>query len=137
MKTLFLGLLALTIAGSVTANGGPAATMKYNSQSCPSNMTCMNQGMQYGNGHYWGRGYGHGRWISFDQSNARGWQLMSVDERTAFQNEMRAVTTYEECSTVRDKHRALLEERASANNVTLMAPPNDICARMKANGIIK
>ena len=128
MKTLLFSLLALAMVGTVAANGGPASTMKGGMQSCPtSNMSCANQGTQCGFG---GPGMGRGRWAAADPSIAKGWQLMTIEERVNFQNEMQVVSTYDECKTVQAKHRAIMQERAKANNQSLMSPGRDMCAHM-------
>jgi hypothetical protein len=79
---------------------------------------------------------GPGRY-SFNQDNVRGWQLMTVEERTAHQEKMLSFKTYDECKAFQDAHRAELDARAKAQGKTLVAPRNNACDGMKAQGLIK
>lgn len=51
-----------------------------------------------------------------------GYQLMTPEERTAYQDKMRAATTWEERQKIRDEHRALMDQRAKEKGVTLAEP---------------
>ncbi len=51
-----------------------------------------------------------------------GYQLMTAEERTAYQQKMRAATTWEERQKIRDEHRALMDQRAKEKGVTLAEP---------------
>ena len=79
---------------------------------------------------------GPGRY-SFNQDNVRGWQLMTVEERTAHQEKMLSFKTYDECKTYQDTHRAELDARAKAQGKTLATPRNNACDGMKAQGLLK
>lgn len=79
---------------------------------------------------------GPGRY-SFSQDNVRGWQLMTVEERTAHQEKMLSFKTYDECKTYQDTHRAELDARAKAQGKTLPTPRHNACDGMKAQGLLK
>ena len=78
-----------------------------------------------------------GRGMNFNQSNTRGWTLMTQEEQSAFQTKMREVKTYDECKMVQTEHRSAMEIRAKEKGVTLQAPRQNACDNMKARGIIK
>ena len=80
---------------------------------------------------------GGGRGMAYNQDNMRGWELMTADERTQFQKQMRAVTTYDECVAVQTDHRGAMEVRAKEKGVTLQAPRRNACDNLKARGIIE
>ena len=82
-----------------------------------------------------GRG-GMGRGMMAQQNVARGWQLMTPEERTAQQTKMRAVKTYDECKTVQTEHRSVMEARAKEKGVNLMTPRGNRCDMLKARGLI-
>lgn len=82
-----------------------------------------------------GRG-GMGPGMMAQQNVARGWQLMTPEERTAQQTKMRAVKTYDECKTVQTEHRTVMEARAKENGVNLMSPRGNRCDMLKARGLI-
>jgi hypothetical protein len=50
---------------------------------------------------------------------------------------MRGAKTYEECKAVQDEHHKAMEVRAKEKGVTLPAPRNNGCDRMKARGFYK
>ncbi|WP_316678181.1 hypothetical protein [uncultured Tolumonas sp.] len=52
-----------------------------------------------------------------------GYQLMTVEERTAFHTQMRNAATDEERQKIRLEHRKLMLERAKAKGVTLSDTP--------------
>ena len=55
-----------------------------------------------------------------------GWQLMTPDERAAFQAKMRAAKTPEERAALRAENHRKMQERAKQQGVTLSeAPPAD------------
>jgi hypothetical protein len=86
-----------------------------------------------------GMGYGgHGdRGMRFNQTNAaRGWTLMTAEERTAFQIKMRAVKTYDECKVTQTDWRGAMETRAKDKGASLMAPRRNACDNLKARGLI-
>ena len=70
------------------------------------------------------------------QNVARGWQLMTPEERTAQQTKMRAVKTYDECKTLQTEHRTVMEARAKEKGVNLMTPRGNRCDMLKARGLI-
>ena len=76
------------------------------------------------------------RWEA-NQKNTAGWQLMTPEERTAFQIKMREVKTYDDCKVLQTEHRSAMETRAKEKGVTLMAPRANACDRMQARGLIK
>ena len=85
--------------------------------------------------HGMGRG-GMGPGMMAQQNVARGWQLMTPEERTAQQTKMRAVKTYDECKTVQTEHRTVMEARAKEKGLTLMSPRGNRCDMLKARGLI-
>ncbi len=75
--------------------------------------------------------------MRFDQSNTRGWALMTPEERLANQTRMRAVKTYDECKLVQTEQHQAMEVRAKEKGVSLPTPRQNGCDRMKARGLIK
>ena len=75
--------------------------------------------------------------MRYNQNNTRGWSLMTADERTAFQKQMREVKTYDECVLVQTEHRGAMEVRAKEQGVTLPTPRQNGCDNIKARGLIK
>ncbi|MBB1077887.1 hypothetical protein HUU62_26160 [Rhodoferax sp. 4810] len=84
-----------------------------------------------------GPGAGAMRGMRFDKSNTPGWALMTAEERTAHQTQMRSVKTYDECKTLQDQQHQAMQVRAKEKGVTLMVPRQNGCDRMKARGWIK
>jgi hypothetical protein len=88
-----------------------------------------------------GAGMGPGargmRNMRYDKTNTPGWTLMTAQERTAHQNRMREVKTYEECKQVQAEHHTAMELRAKDKGVTLRAAGQNACDNMKARGFIK
>lgn len=143
----FAALLAAAIAVPVLAQPGPGngQGMGYGQgpratgQSTPANGGGMGMGrggMNHGNMRGGRAGQGM-RGMQFGQSNTAGWTLMTPEERTAHQTRMRAVTTVDECTKVRDEQHKLVEARAKEKGVTLPAPRQNACENMKARGFIK
>lgn len=101
------------------------------------------QGGWYGMGPGGGRGMsgmgrgGMGRGMMANQNVARGWQLMTPEERTAQQVKMRAVKTYEECKSVQTEHRSTIEARAKEKGVNVLTPRGNPCDNLKARGLIQ
>lgn len=62
--------------------------------------------------------------------------LMTPEERTAFQIRMRAVKTYDECKLVQDEQHKTLEARAKEKGITLPTPRQNGCDVMKTRGLI-
>lgn len=83
-----------------------------------------------------GMGPGMGR-FAFDRNNTAGWTLMSAEERSAHRDKMLAAKTYDECKAVQDEQHKAMEARAKEKGVTLPAPRQNGCDRMKARGLIK
>ena len=74
--------------------------------------------------------------MRFSQKNTAGWSLMTQEERTAHQNKMRSVKTYDECKALQVEHHQQMEARAKEKGVTLPQPRANGCDRMKARGWI-
>lgn len=83
-----------------------------------------------------GMGPGKGR-MGWNQSYTPGWTLMSPEERTAWQAQMREVKTYDECVATRDSHVKVMEERAKEKGVQFAPARRNGCDVMKARGLIK
>lgn len=83
-----------------------------------------------------GPGGGKGR-FAWNQNHTPGWALMTPEERTAFQAQMREVKTYEECVATVEAHRAAMAERAKEKGLPYNPPPRNGCDVMKARGLIK
>jgi hypothetical protein len=84
-----------------------------------------------------GQGRGHGgRGMRLNQNNAQASALMTAEERTAHQTNMRAVKTYDECKQVQTEQHKLMALRAKDKGITLPAPRQNGCDNMKARGFI-
>ena len=123
-------LLAAALAVPVRAQPGPGMGMG------------AGAGMQNGGPGAGGPGAGgpggrgmHG--MRFNKDNTVGWALMTPEERTANQIKMRAVKTYDECKLLQTEQHKTMEARAKEKGVTLPAPRQNGCDRMKARGLIK
>lgn len=79
---------------------------------------------------------GKGR-FAWNQDFTPGWTLMTPEERTAWQLQMREVKTYDECKATQEAHRTALEARAKEKGVTLRTPRQNGCNVMKARGLIQ
>lgn len=79
---------------------------------------------------------GKGR-FAWNQDHTPGWILMTPEERTAWQAQMREVKTYEECKATQEAHRAVMAERAKEKGLPYAPPPHNGCDVMKARGFIK
>ena len=79
---------------------------------------------------------GQGR-FAWGQGATPGWALMTPQEQAEWQTKMRSVKTLDECNTLRDEHRALMETRAKEKGVQLPTPRQNGCDVMKARGFIK
>ena len=105
------------------------------------------QGGWYGMGPGGGRGMpgmgrggmrgGMGGGMMANQNVARGWQLMTPEERTARQVKMRAVKTYDECKAVQTEHRSTIEARAKEQGVNVFTPRGNPCDNLNARGLIQ
>ena len=125
-----IALLAAALAAPVLAQPGPGMGMG------------AGAGMQNGGPGAGGPGAGgpgargmHG--MRFNKDNTAGWTLMTPEERTANQNKMRAVKTYDECKLLQTEQHKTMEARAKEKGVTLPTPRQNSCDRMKARGLIK
>ena len=124
-------LLGAALAAPVLAQGGPWMGRGMGGGPCVQNGAPGAGGPGMGPG---GRG---GRAMMFNQDNTRGWTLMTADERSAFQKQMREVKTYDECTAVQTEHRGAMEVRAKEQGVTLPTPRQNGCDNLKARGLIK
>lgn len=97
----------------------------------------MGMGAMGGPGGGWGMGPGGGRGMTATPNGAPGWQLMTLEERTAQQAKMRAVKTYDECKAVQAEHRTLMEARAKEKGVSVFTPRGNPCDNLKARGLIQ
>jgi len=84
-----------------------------------------------------GPGGGKAMRFNFDKNNTPGWALMSAEERTAHSSKMRNAKTYDECKSLQTEHHQAMEVRAKEKGVTLPAPRDNGCDRMKARGFFK
>ena len=124
-------LLGAAFAAPVLAQGGPGMGRGMGGGPCVQNAApgASGQGM--------GPGGGGGRAMMYNQNNTRGWTLMTPEERSAFQKQMREVKTYDECVTLQSEHRGAMEVRAKEQGVTLQTPRRNACENLKARGLIK
>ncbi len=84
-----------------------------------------------------GMGPGGGKGMNFNQDNTRGWNLMSAEERVAYRDKMTSTKTYEECKAFQDEQHKSMEVRAKEKGVSLPAPRQNVCDRMKTRGLFK
>jgi len=111
-----IALIGAAIAAPVLAQPGPGMGGG------------MGMGMQNG-------GPGAGR-MGPGGPGMAGVNLMTSEERTAFQVKMRAVKTYDECKLVQDGQRTAMQVRAKEKGITLPTPRQNRCDMMKARGLI-
>ena len=69
--------------------------------------------------------------VRASETNTRGWQLMTPDERIEHQAKIRGFTTYEECRNYRGTHHQLMEERARERGMALPQGRRDICEHLR------
>ena len=124
-------LLGAAFAAPVLAQGGPGMGRGMGGGPCVQNAAPGAGGQGMGPG---GRG---GRAMMYNQNNTRGWTLMTPEERTTFQKQMREVKTYDECVALQTEHRGAMEVRAKEQGVTLQTPRQNACDNLKARGILK
>lgn len=138
MKTFksiaLIALLGAAIAAPVLAQGGAGMGGGMDGGPIMKNGGPGAGGPGMGNGGCGGHG---GRGMMFNQDTTRGWTLMTPEERTAFQTQMRSVKTYDECVAVQTEHRGAMEVRAREQGVTLPTPRQNGCDNLKARGMIK
>lgn len=65
------------------------------------------------------------------QSNTRGWQLMTPEERVEHQSLVRGFTDYDTCETYRTRHHELMAERARQRGLSLPDGGHDFCDRLR------
>lgn len=125
-------VLGAALSASVLAQNGPGAGPGAGMGAGPG--AGMGAGSGAGPMMQGGRGM---RGMPFNQGNTSGWTLMTAEERTAQQNRLREVKTYEECIQVQADHRTTMEARAKEKGVTLNTPRQNACDVAKARGLIK
>lgn len=64
------------------------------------------------------------------ETNTRGWQLMSPQERLEHQRLVRGFTTLAECRSYQLAHHQLMAERARQRGLPQPAGGQDICAHL-------
>ncbi|WIM06400.1 MAG: hypothetical protein OHM77_03685 [Candidatus Nitricoxidivorans perseverans] len=92
---------------------------------------------QMGSGPGGGMGPGGKGRLAWNQDYTPGWTLMSPEERSAWQAQMREVKTYEECKATQESHRSVMEERAKEKGVKLRPQRHSGCDVMKTRGLIQ
>ena len=97
----------------------------------------MGPGAGVGTGAGMGPSAGRAMRFSFNKDNTPGWKLMTTEERTAHSDKMRTAKTYDECKALQDEHHKAMEVRANEKSVTLPAPRDNGCDRMKDRGFFK
>ena len=65
------------------------------------------------------------------ETNTRGWQLMTSEERIEHQAKVRGFTSYEECRAYQVEHHRLIEARARQRGMPLPSGGQDFCAHLK------
>lgn len=126
-------IIGAALAAPVLAQPGPGMGGGWGGGPCMHGGGMRNGGGM-GPGAQAGWGNKGGRMMMANQDNARGWTLLTPEERTSFQNKMRNVETYDECVQVRTEHRGMVEVRAKEKGVILMTPMRNMCDNLKARG---
>jgi hypothetical protein len=75
-------------------------------------------------------GHAAGPWRA-SESNTRGWQLMTPDERIEHQARVRGFTDYDACEAYRIQHHDLMAERARQRGLILPSGGRDFCDHLK------
>ncbi|MBE0621193.1 MAG: hypothetical protein IH605_11420 [Burkholderiales bacterium] len=75
--------------------------------------------------------------FQFSQENTFGWKLMSAEEHSAHRAKMLSAKTYDECKAVQNEQHQQMQARAEEKHMTLAAPRQNACDRMKARGLLK
>ncbi|HEU4344278.1 MAG TPA: hypothetical protein VFU31_22190 [Candidatus Binatia bacterium] len=65
------------------------------------------------------------------ETNTRGWQFMTPEERIEHQAKVRGFRTYEECRAYQMEHHQLMEARAKQRGMALPSGGRDFCAHLK------
>ena len=130
-----IALVGAALAAPVLAQPGPGKGGGWGGGPCMQGGG-MRNGAGMGPGARAGAGNKGGRGMMFNQDTVRGWTLLTPEERTSFQNQMREVKTYEQCVKVQTEHRGMVEVRAKEQGVNLMIPRQNLCDNLKARGAI-
>ena len=72
--------------------------------------------------------------VPYGPNNVFGWQLMTQQERTNYQNQMRNAATQQEREKIESQHRQEMQQRARDRNITLpgMTGSGDTGMRMRS-----
>jgi len=65
------------------------------------------------------------------ETNTRGWQLMTPEERIEHQARIRGFRTYAECRSYQIEHHRLMEERARQRGLELPRGRRDVCEHLQ------
>ena len=131
-----IALVGAALAAPVLAQPGPGMGGGWGGGPCMQGGG-MRNGAGAGPGARAGWGNKGGRGMMANQDTVRGWTLLSPEERTTYQNQMRKVETFDECIKVQTEHRGMVEVRAKEQGVNLMTPRQNMCDNMKARGWIE
>ena len=138
-----IALLGAALAAPVLAQGG-AGMGGGAGGGCGAGACVQNQNAAQGGGRGMGpcgakgaQGPRGGRGMAYNQGNTRGWELMTPEERSTFQQQMRAVKTFDECIALQTEHRGAMEVRAKERGATLQTPRKNVCENLKARGMIQ
>jgi len=77
-----------------------------------------------------------GRRFPFGKDNVAGWRMMSSAERAEYHRTMTGLKTMAECRTFIEEHEARMEQRARERGAAFVVPTTDVCAQMKARGLL-
>lgn len=67
------------------------------------------------------------------ETNTRGWQFMTPEERIEHQSRIRGFTTLEACLAYQAEHHQLMQARARKRGMPLPGGGRDFCEPLKAN----
>ncbi len=109
-------------------------TLKFASLLCATVLIASSAMAQSGSGMKLGMGNQN---YQLNAGNVYGWQLMSDEERSAHQQKMHAMKTYDECKAYQVQHHTEMEARAKEQGKTLPPPGHNGCNQMKARGFFK
>ncbi|HRD87933.1 MAG TPA: hypothetical protein PK752_06680 [Accumulibacter sp.] len=73
---------------------------------------------------------GSGPWRA-SETNTRGWQLMTPEERIEHQARIRGFRTYAECRSYQLEHHRLMAERARQRGLELPGGRRDVCEHLQ------
>ena len=77
-----------------------------------------------------------GRRFPFGKDNVAGWPMMNSAERAEYHRNMTQLRTMAECRTFIEEHHARMEQRARDRSAPFVVPTADVCAQMKARGLL-